>query len=103
MVSSVGKLILLLDEIQDNLYSQALDFRKKNTYSTDNYDNFKSLIEKGGFIKCGWDGNTESEIAIKSETKATIRCILQEENVDGMHCVYSGNPAKYKVIFARAY
>ena len=103
ITSSGEKLIQLLDEIQNNLYNQALEFREKNTFSADTYDEFKSLIEAGGFIRCGWDGNADSETAVKSETKATIRCILQDENVDDLLCIYSGNPAKYKVIFARAY
>ena len=103
ITSSGEKLIQLLDEIQNNLYNQALEFREKNTFSADTYDEFKSLIEAGGFIQCGWDGNADSETAVKSETKATIRCILQDENVDDLLCIYSGNPAKYKVIFARAY
>ena len=103
ITSSGAKLIQLLDEIQNNLYNQALEFREKNTFSADTYDEFKSLIETGGFIRCGWDGNADSETAVKSETKATIRCILQDENVDNLLCIYSGNPAKYKVIFARAY
>ena len=103
ITSSGAKLIQLLDEIQNNLYNQALEFREKNTFFADTYDEFKSLIEAGGFIRCGWDGNDDSETSIKSETKATIRCILQDENVDDLLCIYSGNPAKYRVIFARAY
>ena len=103
VTTSGEKLIRLLDEIQENLYNQALEFREKNTFSADTYEEFKSLVEVGGFIKCGWDGNADSETAVKSETKATIRCILQDENIDGLQCIYSGNPAKYVVIFARAY
>ena len=103
-ITSSGEILIqLLDEIQNNLYNQALEFRENNTFSADTYDEFKSLIEAGGFIRCGWDGNADSETAVKSETKATIRCILQDENVDDLLCIYSGNPAKYKVIFARAY
>ena len=36
------------------------------------------VSQAGGFIKCGWDGNIESEAAIKVETKATIRCIRSD-------------------------
>ena len=93
----------LLDEIQINMFTQAVEFREKNTFSADNYEEFKSLIENGGFIRCGWDGNPESEAAIKKETKATIRCILIDEKITDKKCVYSGNPAKHEVIFARAY
>ena len=93
----------LLDEMQINMFTQAVEFREKNTFSADNYEEFKSLIENGGFIRCGWDGNPESESAIKKETKATIRCILLDEKITDKKCVYSGNPAKHEVIFARAY
>ena len=103
VTASGEKLISLLDEIQENLYNQALEFREKNTFSAGNYEEFKSLIEAGGFIRCGWDGIADTETAVKSETKATIRCILQDENIDGLQCIYSGSPAKYMVIFARAY
>ena len=78
-------------------------FRENNIRSAENYAEFISLIEAGGFIRCGWDGDSASEAAIKAETKATIRCILPDENVDGKNCIYSGNPAKHEVIFARAY
>jgi len=101
--SAASTMSQLLDEIQINMFTQAVEFREKNTFSADNYEEFKSLIENGGFIRCGWDGNPESESAIKKETKATIRCILLDEKITDKKCVYSGNPAKHEVIFARAY
>ena len=101
--SAANDLVRLLDEIQDNLYKEALEFRENNTCLATNYKEFKSLIESGGFIRCGWDGDPASEAAIKTDTKATIRCILTDENIVGKKCVFSGNPAKHEVIFARAY
>lgn len=101
--SAASTMSQLLDEIQINMFNQALEFREKNTFSTNNYEEFKRLIEKGGFIHCGWDGNPDSEAAIKKDTKATIRCILLDEKIIDKKCVYSGNPAKHEVIFARAY
>ena len=101
--SAASTISQLLDEIQINMFNQALEFREKNTFSTNNYEEFKSLIENGGFIRCGWDGNPDSEAAIKKDTKATIRCILLDEKIIDKKCVYSGNPAKHEVIFARAY
>lgn len=101
--SAANDLKLLLDEIQENMYNQALEFRENNTKSASNYDEFKSLIKSNGFICSGWDGDPDSEAAIKIDTKATIRCILPDVNVAGKKCVYSGNPAKYEVVFARAY
>jgi len=94
----------LLKDIQNSLFQQALSFRKNHTHSTDSYEEFKSIIkEKGGFIKCGWDGESETELKIKEETMATVRCILSDGEVSGKTCVYSGNPAKHEVIFAKAY
>ena len=101
--SAANDLKRLLDEIQKNMYNQALEFREENTKSTSNYDEFKSLIESGGFIRCGWDGDSASESVIKRDTRATIRCILPGVGVAGKKCVYSGNPAKYEAVFARAY
>ena len=65
----------LLDEIQINIYEKALNFREENTFTVETWDEFKAQIEKGGFILAHWDGTSETEEAIKNETKATIRCI----------------------------
>jgi len=93
----------LLDKIQLNMFQQAQNFQEENTYTVESYDEFKSILENGGFIRCGWDGNANSEAAVKSETKATIRCILSDNPTKEKICVYSGNPAKYDVIYAKAY
>jgi prolyl-tRNA synthetase len=93
----------LLDEIQDNIYKKALDFRNKMTYKVDTYEDFKQQIEKGGFVLAPWDGTPETEDRIKEETKATIRCIpLDAEPEDGVDML-TGKPSKCRVIFARNY
>ncbi len=100
----VAQVPILLDQIQQALFSQALKFRDDNTYSVTNYDEFKDLIKKNsGFIKCGWDGDAKTEQAIKDETKATIRVIPINEYPKDLLCIYSGKPAKHEVIFAKAY
>ncbi|MBT3251475.1 MAG: proline--tRNA ligase [Candidatus Marinimicrobia bacterium] len=98
-----SKIIDLLDEIQNNLFDQALAFREDNTFSVSSYDEFKSIVEKGGFIRCGWDGDAKTEEAVKAETKATIRVIPFDEKPEGLACIYSGKPAKHEVIFSKAY
>ena len=97
------KLINMLKNIQDTLFNHALKFHNKNTHQVQSYKEFQSIINKGGFIKCGWDGNAETEAKIKSETNATIRCIPMEQNIENLNCIYSNIPAKYQVIFAKAY
>jgi prolyl-tRNA synthetase len=100
----MDQLPVLLEDIQQELFDQALSFRDMNTRQVDTYEDFKKIIkDSGGFIKCGWDGNPDTEAAIKEETKATIRCIPFDEKPEGKRCIYSGKRAKHEVIFAKAY
>ena len=93
----------LLDEIQDNIYKKAFDFRASQTREVDSYDDFKVEIEKGGFLLCHWDGTPETEEQIKNDTKATIRCIpLDGDKTPGV-CMVSGKPSTQRVVFARSY
>ena len=93
----------LLNEIQNNLFQKALNFRKANTFTVNSYDEFKEQIEKGGFILAHWDGTTETEERIKDETKATIRCIPFDGDMTPGKCMVTGKPSERKVLFARAY
>ncbi len=93
----------LLEEIQQNLYDRALKFREESTYKVDTWDGFKEQIEKGGFILAHWDGTAETEEKIKNETKATIRAIPFNSEMEEGVCVYSGKASKQRVLFARAY
>jgi prolyl-tRNA synthetase len=93
----------LLEKIQNNLFNKALAFRDDNTTKVDTWDDFKSQIEKGGFVLAHWDGTTETEIRIKEETKATIRTIPLNNKQEEGKCIYSGKPSKERVVFAKAY
>ena len=93
----------LLKKIQKGLFEKAKLFRDDNTHIAATYDEFKKIINSGGFIRCGWDGTEETELKIKEQTKATIRCIPFDENPKNLTCVYSGKPAKHEVIYAKAY
>ena len=97
-------ILKLLDEIQSSLYNEALEFKKNNTFTVNNYKEFKKIISSGGFVRCGWDGNNNTENKIKEETNATIRCIPLDENVnDDLKCIYTNKKANHEVIFAKAY
>ena len=98
-----GYFSTLLDEIQQSLFDQAKTFQLDNTHIVNSYEDFKDIIKKGGFVKCGWDGSDESEEKIKKDTKATIRCIPFNQDTESLKCIYSDTQAKYQVIFARAY
>ena len=73
-------------------------------HDVNDYDVFKKITaDSGGFIRCAWDGNSETEKSIKQETSATIRCILKEIDDPTIKCIYSQSRAKYKVLFSKAY
>lgn len=93
----------LLNDIQDNIFKKALDFRNARIYECDDYEEFKKKVKDGGFFLCHWDGTEETEAKIKEETQATIRCVpYMFEQTPGTDMV-SGKPAKYRVLIARSY
>jgi prolyl-tRNA synthetase len=96
----------LLEEVQQALFQRAVEFRKQNTYATDSYDEFKEIIaEKRGFVRVKWAEDSAAELAIKEETKATLRVIPFDQPEGGVQgkCIYTGKPATCEAIFARAY
>jgi prolyl-tRNA synthetase len=93
----------LLNDIQQNIFKKALDYRASVTREVNSYDEFKVEIEKGGFLLCHWDGTPETEEKIKEDTKATIRCIPIEGDKTPGICMVTGKPSAQRVIFARAY
>ena len=93
----------LLDDIQDNIFKKALDYRNAHIYECDNYEEFKERVKDGGFFLCHWDGTAETEAKIKEDTQATIRCVpFMFEQTPGVDMV-SGKPATQRVIIARSY
>ncbi len=98
-----GFIANLLEEIQENIYKKALDHRNEMTRTVDTYEEFKAEIEKGGFILAHWDGTTETELKIKEETKATLRCIPLDGDKTPGKCMVTGRPSAQRVIFARNY
>ncbi|MDW7649785.1 MAG: proline--tRNA ligase [Bacillota bacterium] len=94
----------LLGEIQANMYDKAKAFREENTYRTDDYDEFKKIIEeKRGFVVSRWCGDSDCEQAIKEDTKATIRCLPFNEETTSGPCLRCGTESDKLAYFARAY
>ena len=93
----------LLEDIQNNIYTKARNFRDSHIFEANSYDEFKELIEKGGFVLAHWDGTTETEKRVKEETKATIRCIPLDGDTTPGTCIFTGKPSERRVIFARNY
>ena len=97
------KIEKLLDEIQQNIFQKALNYRKERTFEVDTYQEFKEKIEAGCFVLAHWDGTAETEAKIKEETKATIRCLPLDYESGPGQCVYTGKPSAGRVLFARSY
>lgn len=94
----------LMTEIQESLLNRNKSFVKEKTTVVDTWEEFQDAIEnKGGFVSAHWDGTSESELKIKEQTKATIRCIPFDAKVEEGKCVFSGKPSSKRVLFAKAY
>ncbi len=94
----------LLEEMQQNLFNKALEYRNTHITEVNNFDEFKDVLEnKGGFVAAHWDGTTETEEKIKELTKATIRCIALDRVEEAGNCVLTGAPSQGRVLFAKAY
>jgi prolyl-tRNA synthetase len=98
----------LLQRIQDDMLEAARDRREKNSKRGKiSYDDFKALMEgPGGFVYAGFCGSEQCEQEIKEETKATIRCLPDEEFQSAIaptHCLKCGKPSQSEAVWAKAY
>ena len=93
----------LLEEIQANIYNKARAHRDSHIVEVNSYDEFKQKIEEGYFVMAHWDGTTETEVRVKEETKATIRCLPLDGDETPGTCIFTGKPSARRVLFARNY
>ena len=101
-----ARLVDLLEEIQGDMLTRARQFREENTHYAESYAEFKEIIAtQRGFVRVKWAEDSEAELAIKEETKATLRVIPFDQPEGGIagKCFYTGKPATCEAIFARAY
>lgn len=94
----------LLEQIQQDLFNKAVDYRTAHTTEVNSFEEFKDVLEnKTGFVSAHWDGTAETEEKIKDLTKATIRCIPLDRVEEAGVCILTGAPSKGRVLFAKAY
>jgi len=94
----------LLEQIQNDLFNKALDYRNTHITEVNSFEEFKEILDgKGGFVSAHWDGTAATEEKIKDLTKATIRCIPLSAVEEAGTCVFTGNPSTKRVLFAKAY
>jgi prolyl-tRNA synthetase len=108
-LSTVGEDVSeTLSVIQRDMLAAALDRRESNSVRERiSYDRFRELMEgDGGFVYAGWCGDPECEAQIKADTKATIRCLPDEEFRSAeapTSCLKCGRAATAEALWAKAY
>ncbi|MBS4167659.1 proline--tRNA ligase [Parachlamydia sp. AcF125] len=106
------RLPLILEEIQNNYFLQALQFRdshiRKDLHTLEELRQFFTPKNQekpeihGGFVLAKWCGDPETEKML-DELKVTIRCLpLAQSNTEGL-CILTGKKAKLDVILAKSY
>jgi len=101
MIDTIQK---ILGDIQESLFKKAENFREKNSFRSDSYDELKKIIShEGGFVHAHWCGSAECEDKVQEDTKATIRCIPLESNKEEGSCIICKNKSDKRVIFSKAY
>jgi len=94
----------LLEQIQTNLFQEALAFREANTHTPKDYGEFKEILASGGgFLQGAWCGDPACEAQIKAETKATIRYLPLQPEQPGEPCLHCGKPGAERATWALAY
>jgi prolyl-tRNA synthetase len=98
----------ILDSIQNDMLAAAKARLEANSIRERiTYGRFKEVMEgPGAFVYAGWNGDPAVEAQVKEETKATIRVIPDVEFRSPeapTKCMVTGEPAKYEVVWAKAY
>jgi prolyl-tRNA synthetase len=101
---AAARIAEMLKEMQAALLKKARDFRDRNTFTVDSYDEFRQRIEMpGGFFLAHWDGTRETEQRVQHDTGATIRCIPFDRPKEPGKCMVTGKPSEGRVVYAVAY
>jgi prolyl-tRNA synthetase len=95
---------MLLEKIQKEMFDKAKKMQEELTSTANSYEEFKQIMNiKKGFIHAFWCENPHCEEKIKEETKASTRCLPLEAKEENGQCIFCGDKAKHRWIFAQAY
>ncbi|HSB55977.1 MAG TPA: His/Gly/Thr/Pro-type tRNA ligase C-terminal domain-containing protein, partial [Gemmatimonadales bacterium] len=96
-----------MDAMQQELFEAARTRREQNSIRGVTKGSFIDFMQRdGGFAYGGWCGDAKCEADIKEQTKATIRCLPDEEfrSADApATCMWCGNKAVAEAVWAKAY
>jgi len=101
--TEIQKIPLILDEIQIDMLKKAKEQAENNTLEISDYSEFKTKIEKGGFLNSPWCGKLDCEDKIKEETGAEIRVISFSSEDSTKKCIYCKERSVSIPIFAKGY
>ncbi|MFZ2153561.1 MAG: proline--tRNA ligase [Microgenomates group bacterium] len=94
----------LLVEIQKNLFEKHKKFTIDHTFKADTYDEFKKImVTSRGFISAHWCEQKDCEATIKTDTKATTRCLPLDVPEESGKCVRCGAPSSHRWLFGLSY
>ena len=85
------------------MFSDAKKILEDRTIEVNNYDEFKSELEKGRLIKAPICENPECEEKIKEETGADIRVITEDSSDTNSKCIKCSKQSVIRPFFARGY
>jgi prolyl-tRNA synthetase len=96
-----------MDSLQQELLEAARTRRERHSIRGITKASFVDFLDReGGFAYGGWCGDPVCEADIKDQTKATIRCLPDEEFRSAeapTTCMWCGRKAVAEAVWARAY
>ncbi len=94
----------LLERVQNDLLVRHQKFTEDHTHIVNEYAQFKEIMAgPKGFILALWCEDPGCEEKIKGETKATTRCLPLDSKEEKGVCIYCGQEATHRWLFAQAY
>jgi prolyl-tRNA synthetase len=94
----------LLTDIQENLFRSAKQMLDDRTIAVETYADLAArAAANAGWSLAHWCGDPACETRVKTETKATIRCIPRDLPPEPGRCIVCGGVSERRVVFARAY
>jgi prolyl-tRNA synthetase len=94
----------LLREMQADLFTSAKRMLDEHTADVETYAELATRVAaNAGWSLAHWCGDPVCEARVKTETKATIRCIPSDQPPGAGPCIVCSGASEQRVIFARAY
>ena len=101
----VQGIVETLEDIQQSLFNRAKSFRDDHTQIVESREAFYTAFQQddAGFVIAHCNMNDALADQLQRDLKVTARCIPLSENDTPGNCIFSGQPAEKKIVFARSY